>query len=192
MEPKVAEIAERVRSLRESEGYTQEQMADATGTTFDEYVDIETGNRDFSFTFLYKCAKKLNVDMVELLTGEAPKLTGYTVVRSGKGLPMKRREGFRYSHLASNFKHKTVEPFFVHAPYNEDAQNREITLSTHEGQEFDYIIDGNLKFRYGKHIETLGPGDSVFYDSGNGHGMIATDKKGCNFLAIIIKKETVN
>ena len=188
MEPKVAEIAERVRSLRESEGFSQKEMADAVGIPLKEYIDSESGKKDFSFTFLYRCAKKLGVDMVELLTGETPKLTEYTVVRKGNGLPINRREGFKYSHLAAKFKHKTVEPFIVFAPFDKKAQDLPIPKSAHEGQEFNYVLEGRLKFVYDDHTEVLEPGDSVFYDSGKGHGMIALDKDGCRFLAVVVKR----
>jgi quercetin dioxygenase-like cupin family protein len=62
-------------------------------------------------------------------------------------------------------------------------------LSTHEGQEFDYVLEGRLELKYGKHTEILGPGDSVFYDSGREHCLTAPDKDGCRFIAIVIKKE---
>jgi mannose-6-phosphate isomerase-like protein (cupin superfamily)/DNA-binding XRE family transcriptional regulator len=191
MEPKGEDIVERVRSLRETEGFSQRDMADAVGIPLDEYAGIESGKKELTFTFVYRCAGKLGVDMAELLTGETPKLTGYTVARGGRGIPMERREGFRYSLLASSFKHKTVEPFIVFAPYDADALDRPIPLSAHEGQEFDYVLEGKMEFRYGKHLETLGPGDSVFYDSGKGHGMIAMNKEGCRFIAVVVKKDAV-
>ena len=188
MEPKIAAIAERIRSLRETERFSQEEMADATGISIDEYIETESGKRDFSFTFLHKCAEKLGVEMAELLTGDTPKLRGYTVVRKGKGLPIERREGFKYSLLAPNFRHKSFEPFLVFAPYDKESQDRPVPLSMHEGQEFDYVIEGSMKFCYEKHTEVLEPGDAVFYDSGKGHGMIALNKEGCRFIAMIIKE----
>ena len=190
MEPKVTEVAERIRSLRETEGYTQEEVAKAVGVSLKEYEEIESGNRDFSLSLIYKCAKKLGVDSMELLSGESPKLTGYALDRKGEIVPTEEHDGFVYRHLASNFRHKTVEPLLVTAPYVGD-QKREMPMSTHEGQEFDFILDGRLQFRYGKHIEILEPGDSVFYDSSKEHGLTAPDKGGCRFIAIVIKKEQV-
>lgn len=187
MEPKITEIAERIKTLREITEYSREYMAEATGVSVAEYVECEEGQKDFSFTFLYKCAKTFGVDMTELLTGEAPHLSGYTVVRGGKGLPIKRRAGFEYNHLAANFKGKMAEPFLVTAPYIESEQNVPIHLSHHAGQELDYIISGSLRFAHEDHIEDLKAGDSVFYDSGRGHGMIATSKEGCTFLAIVLR-----
>ena len=188
MEPKVAEIAERICSLRETEGLSLQEAAAATGVTPEEYAEYESGTKDFTFTFLYRCSKMLGVDMVEILTGEAPKLTEYTIVRGGHGLPLKRREGFEYTNLASKFKNKLIEPMLVFAPYEEEAQGKDIPQSVHKGQEFDYVIEGSLKFKYEKHVETLNAGDSIFYDSSKLHGMIAADKNGCKFLAIVMRE----
>lgn len=189
MEPNIAEIAERVRAIREVCGFTTEEMAGATGVDESRYIEYESGDLDFTFTFLYKCAEKCGVDIVDLLTGGSPHLSEYAVVRSGKGLPMKRRRGFNYYHLAATFKNKTAEPFLVEAPYREDEQGRPITLSAHRGQEFDYIISGRMTFVIDDHTTELGPGDSVYYDSGRPHGMIASDRDGCVFLAVIMKEE---
>jgi transcriptional regulator with XRE-family HTH domain len=188
MDTRISEIAERIRALRDATGFSQEEMAKATGVTKNEYIDYEDGKKDFTFTFLYECAEKFGVDIIELLTGENPHLSGYTLVRNGKGLPMKRRKGFEYGHLAYSFKNKRAEPFLVTAPYNADELNNTPT-SSHEGQEFNYVLKGRMKFVYGDHVEELGEGDSVYYNSSVRHGMTAMDKDGCIFLAIVLKED---
>jgi transcriptional regulator with XRE-family HTH domain len=187
MEPRIAEVASRIRSLREDLDLTMQEMAEAAGVTVAEYAAAEGGEQDLSFTFLYRCAERLGVDMIELLTGENPHLTGYSVVRAGEGLSIKRRAGFEYRHLAPNFRGKLAEPFFVTAPFNAAEQDEPIHLSRHDGQEFDFVIEGNLRFAYENHLEDVGPGDALFYDSGRGHGMVATGDKPCTFLAIVLK-----
>lgn len=188
MEARIVEIAERIRGLREMLDLTPAEVAEAAGVTEQEYLDSENGKSDLSFTFLYRCADKFGVDIVELLTGENPHLSFYSIVRKGAGLDMKRRPGLKYGHLGYRFKGKLAEPFLVYAPYLEEEQDKPIPLSTHEGQEFDYILSGSLKVQMEGHTEILHEGDSIFYDSGRGHGMIATGGKPCEFLAIILKK----
>ena len=144
MELKLTEVAERIRTLREIMGFTTQEMAETIGCTEAEYVASENGETDFSFTFLFKCADKFGVDMIEILTGENPHLLFYSIVRKGEGLPIKRRSGFDYYHLAPYLKGKFCEPFLVTAPYKEEEQEKPIELSTHEGQEFDYILSGGL------------------------------------------------
>lgn len=187
--PKIPEIAERIRALREMCGLTPDEMAEATGVSADEYGRLESGSEDFGFTFLYKCADRLGVDMIEIITGSNPRLSGFTLVRSGEGLPIKRREGFTYYHLAPTFKDKVSEPFLVYAPYIPEEQDADIALSRHEGQEFDYIISGTLRFSHDGRVEDVGPGDSLYYDSGKGHGMIATSREGCTFLAVVMRRD---
>ena len=153
MEPNIKEVAGRIRALREDMDLTLQEMAEATGRSTAEYAAQESGEEDLSFTFLYKCAEKFGVDVIELLTGENPHLTGYSLTREGAGLSVP-----------------------VH-------------LSRHEGQELDFIISGQMRFAYEDHEEILNPGDVVMYDSGRGHGMIATGGEPCVFLAIVMKPE---
>lgn len=189
MEPNIKEVANRIHALREDCGYSLEHMADFTGRSVEEYAAQEAGEQDLSFTFLYKCAEALGVDVIELLTGESPHLTGYSLVPAGEGLCIKRRAGFEYLHKAPHFRNKLAEPFLVTAPYLEEAQEAPIHLSYHAGQEIDYIISGRMRFAYEDHVEELAPGDLVMYDSGRGHGMIAIGGEPCVFLAIVLKPQ---
>ena len=188
-EPNIKEVAGRIRALREDFDLTMQEMADATGRSVAEYAAQESGEQDLSFTFLYKCAKKLGVDVIELLTGETPHLRGYSLVRAGEGLSIKRRAGFEYLHKAPHLGNKLAEPFVVTAPYLEDEQDKPIHLSYHKGMELDYIISGKLRFAYEENIEEVGPGDTLMYDSGRGHGMIAIGGEPCVFLAIVMNPE---
>lgn len=189
MEPNIKEVANRIHALREDCGYSLEYMADFTGRSVEEYAAQEAGEQDLSFTFLYKCAEALGVDVIELLTGESPHLTGYSLVPAEEGLCIKRRAGFEYLHKAPHFRNKLAEPFLVTAPYLEEAQEAPIHLSYHAGQEIDYIISGRMRFAYEDHVEELAPGDLVMYDSGRGHGMIAIGGEPCVFLAIVLKPQ---
>ena len=76
MEPKVFEITQRIRMLRDIIGMTSAEVAEAAGVSEEEYLKFENGETDFTFSFLYHCAEAFGVDIVELLTGENPHLTG--------------------------------------------------------------------------------------------------------------------
>jgi mannose-6-phosphate isomerase-like protein (cupin superfamily) len=110
-------------------------------------------------------------------------------VRKGEGLSIKRRAGFEYLHKAPHLNNKLAEPFLVTAPYIAEEQDKPIHLSYHKGMEFDYILSGRMRFAYENHIEELDPGDTLMYDSGRGHGMIAIDGEPCTFLAIVMNSE---
>ena len=187
MEPNLKEVAGRIQALREDLDITMQEMAEATGRTVAEYAAQESGENDLSFTFLYKCAERLGVDVIEILTGESPHLKAYSLMRAQEGLAIKRRAGFEYLHKAPHFRNKQCEPFLVTAPYVAEEQDQPIHLSKHAGQEFDYVLSGKLRFAYENHVEELEAGDCLLYDSGRGHGMIATGGEPCTFLAIVMK-----
>ena len=178
MNPDLKEVAGRIRALREDLGITQEAMAQVTERSLAEYVAQESGEQDPSFSFLSKCAERLGVDMVELLTGESPRLARYAIMRAGDGVTIRRRSTLN----------RLCEPLLVTAPYDEAAQRQPIHHSFHAGQELDFIIKGSLRFVYEDHEEVLNEGDFVIHDSSRGHGMIATGGQDCTFLAIIIKE----
>ena len=186
MEEAMREIAARINALRLDLGLSVEDMAQATGRTPAEYAAQESGNKDLSFTFLFKCAERLHVDVVELVTGESPHLTGFSVVRAGTGASITRRAGFEYLHKGGYLKNRLCEPFLVTSPYVEAEQDAPIHLSYHEGQEFDYILSGRMRFAYEDKTVELDPGDSLIYDSGRCHGMIAIGGEPCVFLAIVV------
>ena len=162
----IQEVAQRIRLLREDCDLTMQEMADATGRTVAEYAAQESGEEDLSFTFLYKCAKKLDVDVIDLLTGETPHLKGYSLVRDGEGVNIKREAEFIYLHKAPRLKNKLAEPFLVTVPYDEALQDKPMHLSYHEGQELDYVLSGHIRFSYeNEHFEEVGPGDTDGIDS---------------------------
>lgn len=180
-------IAERLHMARTNADKTAAEMAAAAGVTEQEYLRLEQGDSDYSFTFLYKCATALGMDIAELVSGEDPKLRFYNINRKGDGMPIKRRAGFNYRHIAPMLKNRAAEPFIVTAKYDISEQEQPIRCSTHKGQEFDYIISGQLKIRLGDHTEVLSEGDSVYYDSSHPHGMIAVGGTDCVFMAIVFK-----
>ena len=189
LKAQLAEVAERIRTMREIIGLSEEEMAQRTGVTLEEYRSFESGEHDFSFTFIFKCAERFGIDPTDLIKGTSPRLSTYTVTRRGEGLPITRRQGFKYLNLAPLFKGKTAEPFFVTMPYNEAEQKVAIKLSTHQGQEMDIVIKGKMRVQIGSHIEELGEGDSIYYNSGTPHGMIAVGGEECTLYAVVMRPQ---
>lgn len=163
-EARIKEVAGRIAHLREDLGISVEEMAKVTDYSVEEYKQYEAGEKDFSFTFIYKCAKAFHVEISELMEGSSPELSGYTVTRKGEGVPIVRREGFVYNRLASKFKNKMVEPFHVVIPYSEEALSRPLHLASHAGHEMDIVLKGTVRMIIGSHTEILHEGDCIYYD----------------------------
>ena len=183
---KLGEIAGRIRELREIEGLTAADMAKKTAVSEEEYLACENGRSDLNFAFIYRCALAFGVDVTDIIEGQSPNLKSYTVTRKGEGQRIEKAHGMTYYNLAASFKNRIAEPLYVKSVFSEEAQHRDIELTTHTGQECDLIIEGKLKVQVGEHKEVLGPGDSIYYDSSTPHGMIAVDGKDCVFYAIVL------
>ena len=183
---KIKEMAARIRELREIEGLTPEEMAAKTDVTVDEYLLCEKGESDLNFAFIYRCSLALGVNVTDIIEGYSPKLKSYTVTRLGSGQKIAQAHGMTYYNLAYAFQNRIAEPLYVRSIYDEAAQQKDIELTTHAGQECDIVVEGNLLVQIGEHREILGPGDSVYYDSSTPHGMIAVKGKDCVFYAIVL------
>ncbi len=180
------DVALRIRNAREILGFTEEIMAQNTDITVEEYRAYENGEKEFGFTFIYKCAKCFNLDPTDLLKGASPTLTSYEVTKCGGGLPITRKEGYEYKNLASMFKKKTAEPFRVIIPYLENGD--EGKASSHKGQEFDIVVRGKLKITVGNNTEILEPGDTIYYNSAIPHKLSAVGGEDVEIYAIVMKE----
>ncbi|MBQ7966203.1 MAG: AMP-binding protein [Ruminococcus sp.] len=183
---KIQEMAARIRELREIQNLTVEQMAKKTDVTVDEYLSCEAGKSDLNFAFIYRCAMALSVNVTDIIEGYSPNLKSYSVTRAGLGQKVAQAHGMTYYNLAYAFQNRIAEPLYVRSVYDENAQNNDIELTTHEGQELDIVIEGNLMVQVGEHKEILGPGDTIYFDSDKPHGMIAVNGKDCVFYAIVL------
>ncbi len=183
---KIQEMAARIRELREIEGLSVEEMASQTALSVEEYRLCEEGKADLNFTFLYRCAMALRVNVTDIIEGHSPTLKSFTVTRRGAGQQISNAHGMTYYNLAYAFQNRIAEPLYVKSVYDPDAQNRDIELTSHDGQECDIVVEGELMVQIGEHRETLGPGDSIYFDSNTPHGMIAVNGRDCVFYAIVL------
>ena len=186
IEFKLQEMAQRIKTLREIVGFSAAEMALKTGISTAEYLECEAGLSDLNFAFLYRCALALGVDVTDIIEGHSPKLAGYTVTRKGEGQEIQKAHGMTYFGLASAFKNRIAEPLYVISEYDPKAQNADMELTTHEGQECDIVVKGALKVQVGDHIEILHAGDSIYYDSSVPHGLLAVEGADCHFYAIVL------
>ncbi len=183
------EVSQRIRQLREDSGYTSEQMAEMTSFPLSDYELYEKGGVDLPFSFIHKCAEVFGVEMMELLEGTTPRLTGYEITRAGQGQITAVEPGIEIKSIAYLFKNRKADPYWVTYSYSEEEQHKPIHQVTHPGQEFDLVLKGSMRLKIGDHEEVLHEGDSAFYNSSKPHGMIAINGEDVTFLSMILPEE---
>lgn len=183
MDEQIKQIADRLCGMREVLEISPEEAASTCGITKEQYLNYESGKIDIPVSILYRMSQRYNFDLTMLLSGEEPHMRSYTLTRKGKGVGVDRLKAYEYQALAGNFQNRKVEPFLVTVEPKEDLV---ASFNSHPGQEFNYMIEGKLKFFIGSKVMILEAGDSIYFDSGLPHGMLAMENKPAKFLAIIL------
>ncbi|GHV50146.1 XRE family transcriptional regulator [Spirochaetia bacterium] len=184
MTDEVREITARVRVLREIEEISAEALAKELGFDPAEYNEWESGQKDFPIGVLVEIAARFKIDLSELVTGKKSNLRTFCLTRAGEAPEVSRRPMYAYWNLGYTFHRKKAEPFLVEA--KPETGGKPISLNTHPGQEFNYVLEGRLLISVGGHEMELGPGDSIYYDSSEPHGMKALGGSRARFLAMVL------
>ncbi len=182
MTEQLKDIGRRLSDLRSIMGLDAEAFSAMMEVTPEDLLAYEAGEKDFSFSFLHNAAGILDVDVIDLLSGESPRLSSCCLVRKGEGLSIDRRSAYNYKHLAFTFRHKLAEPFLVTVQPSDEIP----TLHAHEGQELNYMESGRMTFYLGEMTYELAQGDSVYFDASIPHAMRAMEGAPAVFLAVVM------
>jgi quercetin dioxygenase-like cupin family protein len=110
-----------------------------------------------------------------------------TVVRRGRGQAVARygkkkseQYGYIYESLAPEKANRMMEPFIV-TLLPTDAEE----FSAHDGQEFLFVLEGEMKVQVKDQTELLHPGDAVYYDSSQPHLVKSATGAKTTILAVL-------
>jgi len=173
-------VPDRIKEFREILGISALDMAKDTDVPFAVYCKYEDGSLDIPISVLYTIANRLSTDVTVLLTGEEARMESAAICRKGKGVQVERYPGYEFSSLAYNFKHRTMEPLLVSL----DSSKPEAAPVTHSGQEFNFVVEGQIKIVVGRNEHILSAGDSIYFDARIPHGQSAVNGTAL-FLTII-------
>jgi len=160
-------IGEKIRELREKKGFSLQDMANRTGYTSALLSQVENHLISPPLGALIKIAKALEVK-VGTFFGEEPR-ESYAIVRRDERKHISRfaskegvSYGYAYESLGFDKKDRQMEPFLVTL---EPATVKSEKLSTHDGEEFIFVLEGEMEVILGGHRDVLHPGDCIYYDS---------------------------
>ena len=181
MKEKINEIASRIRELREVCDYTQERLASELGLDPAVYAQYEQNGEDIPISIIFEIANKFGVDFTEIVTGSAPRLDTYHIVKRGEGKSISRYPGYRFEDLAFRFDHKIMQPLLVTL----DPSDKPAALVTHAGQEFNMVLEGSIALTFDDKEFILEAGDSIYFNPMHPHGQRCVGDKRARFLTTI-------
>ncbi len=182
------EFASKIKSIRERQDMTIEELSEASGVKLEVLQAMENGEVIPSLTPLTKMARALGVRLGTFLD-DTPQL-GPVVTRGGQTentLYFSGREdvtnasNLEFHSLGAGKIDRNIDPFIIDIEYEEEEKE----LSSHEGEEFIYVLEGEIEVIYGKDTFVIGEGDSIFYDSVVPHHLHATGEKRSKILAVL-------
>ena len=163
-------VGHKIKGIRESKNISIEEIAERSGLSIEQITSIENDQNLPSLGPLIKIARALGVRLGTFLDDNDE--LGPAVCRaeereqkssiSFSNDATDARKHMEYHPLAQQKTGRHMEPFIIDI---NPAENQEYNLSAHEGEEFIYVMNGEVEIEYGKNKYTLKEGDSIFYDS---------------------------
>lgn len=164
-----AKVGQHLKSYRLLMNQTQQELADRCGVTKSFLSKIENGKAMPSLGTLSKLAEELKVSLSDLISEETDSRlwqhdTAKTVVTNLSPV----NAGYKIFPFANHLMRKKVQPFFY------EVRKGEISLhhNAHTGEEFFYILEGEMKFILGGDEHILKAGDGFYFNSSYDHQTI--------------------
>lgn len=175
------EIGLRIKGLREACDIPREELAGELGVSVETYARWEATGADIPISAVYHIASRFGVDLAELLTGDEARLDTYQVVRAGQGRTVDRYPGYHYRDLAWRFQKKIMQPLLVIL----DPSDEPAALVTHDGQEFNLVLEGTVIVTFDDRELVLERGDSIYFNPKHPHGQRCGSSAPAQFVTII-------
>ena len=181
-------FASKIKSIRERQNMSLEELAEKSNVKLDVLKAMEDGEIIPSLTPLTKMARALGVRLGTFLD-DTPQL-GPVVTRNGQltnSLYFSGREdvtnasNLEFHSLGAGKIDRNIDPFIIDIDYEKGDKE----LSSHEGEEFIYVLEGEIEVIYGKETFVIKEGDSIFYDSVVPHHLHASGEKASKILAVL-------
>ena len=183
-------IGGKIKNVRESKNMSVEEVAERSGMNKEQIERIEENVEIPSLAPLIKIARVLGVRLGTFLDDQTE--LGPVISRK-KDYKDKNTIRFtddavvahkhmEYHSLSQDKAGRHMEPFLVDIDSSEHA---DFALSSHEGEEFIFVLAGSVEISYGKEKYALEEGDSIYYDSIVAHHVHAKSGQTARILGII-------
>jgi len=184
-------LGERIVEIRKTYSISREDLSERSGVPVSLIAKIEDDGHIPDLAPLIKISRGLGVRLGTLLDDHEQ--LGPVICRAGDAAASSRfktglpegaaaggHHGMSFNALAADKTGRHMEPFIV--TIQPDAQQEK---SAHEGEEFIYVMEGNLSLEYGTNKDILKTGDSVYYDSIVPHRVYSADDNQVKILAVV-------
>lgn len=185
---KTVSVGSRVRSIREAKSLSVEQVAERSGLTLEQVNNIEANDNLPSLAPLVKIARALGVRLgtfLDDMDNLGPVVCHKDDLEKSISFSSETansHNNLSFFSLAQSKTGRHMEPFLI--DIDSSSQNG-YQLSSHEGEEFLYVLEGAVEITYGKEKYTISTGESIYYDSIVEHNVHAANASKAKILAVV-------
>jgi transcriptional regulator with XRE-family HTH domain len=185
-------LGQKIKNLRQKKGLTLQEVAEKASLSEPVLVQIEGEVVAPPVATLLKIARALNVNIGYFFQDQDAEKRAVIVPRNERKKVFRRiheepsKVGYYYESLAYPKADKHMEPFHVTF---EVKKKEDLIFFNHKGEEFIYVLDGQLEFNYEDETYALGTGDSLYFDASLPHAFRAVGKKPALAIDIIYASE---
>jgi transcriptional regulator with XRE-family HTH domain len=182
----------KIRNLRQRQGLSLPQVAEKAGLSEPLMAQIEGEVVAPPVATLLKISRALNVNIGYFFQDQDADKRAVIVPRNERKKVFRRiheepsKVGYYYESLAYPKADKHMEPFHVTF---EVKKKEDLIFFNHRGEEFIYVLDGQLEFNYEDETYSLGTGDSLYFDASLPHAFRAVGKKPALAIDVIYAAE---
>jgi transcriptional regulator with XRE-family HTH domain len=156
-------VGQRIRELRTDRGLSLRALAEMSGLSTNAISLIERGDNSPTVSSLHNLAMALEVPITAFFEQEV----GCQIIHLKKdGRPASETEGVRMENLGSGLPNQQIEPFLMTIEPGESSTGSQIV---HSGEEFVYMLEGELKCMINEEIFELAQGDSLLFLASQPH-----------------------
>lgn len=182
-------IADKVREIRKNKGLTLAQLSEEIGLSRGLLSRIENNQVSPPIATLSKIAQGLDVHIGIFFEEDDSDHEKYAVTHKNNRKQITRagtKIGFTYYSLTQLKSHHAIDPFIVRYPV---IKREPKALFDHPGEEFLFVLNGEIELVYGKEKIRLGAGDAIHFDPSTPHRgqNIADEESEC--LVIVVGEE---
>lgn len=174
--PSLVPVGKKIKKARLGKKMTYDALANDTGFSIEFLKMVEAGKTTPPVGTLLQISRALEIDSGDLLKEEEDRMhdriKAYT----------KRTDSYAYTTLTPGAENKHLKAFRVKI---DAMKNHEGVSYNHEGEEFVYVLNGDIEVVVGEHINTLGPGDSLHFNSGIQHHLRNIGETDAEFIVVI-------
>lgn len=168
----------KIRNIREAREWSRETLAEATGQT-PEFVEmVETGRVSPPVSFLLRLSGALGIDPGTFLHREEE-----TAIRDQRAQAfIKRTRNYSYETLTPGAEQSHLRAFMVTI---ESHHAHKPVEYRHEGEEFIYVMEGDLELTLGGKPRVLKKGESIHFNSDTPHKLKSLSNESTRCLVML-------